>query len=207
MMLTDRPFRELNLWQHIFAEHCEPFLRAWETQHHRCLSSRGEGNVQKRLSCGDIRQGDGESLCPHCQTTRTVGFTCKSRLCLRCFNAAVDGGSETSRQVLFEGVVHRQVVRTGRKVFRQLLRALPKLLKAFADAEARAVQPWVAPWRRLYSGMVAFVSFLLVHGLARFCLPQRLCVGSEIGAGLRRLAYGLRGAGTLKGRRVALVFA
>ena len=69
-MITDRAFTELNLWQRIFAEHWESFLRAWEAQHHRCIPSHCEDNVQKTLSWGGIRQGYCEYLCPHCQETR-----------------------------------------------------------------------------------------------------------------------------------------
>jgi len=109
--------------------------------------------------------------------------------------------------VLFDGVVHRQVVLLVPKEIRPLFLAEPKLLNAFADAEARAVQQLVARSRRWFCVLVGFVSFLLVRGRARFCLPLGFCGRCVFGAGLRRLAYGLRGAGTLKGRRGALVFA
>ena len=147
MMLTDRPFRELNLWQRIFAEHCESFLRACEAQHHRCLPSHGEDNVQKRLSCDDIRQGYGEYLCPHCQTTR---------------------------QVLLEGVVQRTVVLKVPKEIRPLFLAEPKLRKTFADAEARAVQPWVAPLRPKKTIKVGILSSFLFPGREGISLAQRL---------------------------------
>ena len=37
---------------------------------------------------------------------KKVGFTCKCKLCLRCFKTAVDGWLNQARKVLFEGVVH-----------------------------------------------------------------------------------------------------
>ena len=145
-MSTDRPFSELNLWQRIFAEHWERFVAAYQAEHQRPIPSHWEPNVRQMLSCGDIRQDYSEYLCPHCQESRKIGFTCKSRLCLRCFKTAVDGWLETARQVLFEGVVHRQVVLTVPKEIRPLILAEPKFLKAFADAGARAVQELVKQW-------------------------------------------------------------
>jgi len=56
MMLTDRHFSELNLWQRIFAEHWESFLRAWAAQHQRPIPSHWVSNVQKMLSWGDLRE-------------------------------------------------------------------------------------------------------------------------------------------------------
>jgi len=90
--------------------------------------------------------------------------------------------------VLFDGVVHRQVVLLVPKEIRPLFLAEPKLLNAFADAEARAVQPWVAPWRRKKTIKVGMLPVLHVHGREGISLPLRLDVGSEIGAALRRLA-------------------
>jgi hypothetical protein len=112
LLATDRPFAELNLWQRIFAEHWAGFVAAYEAEHGRAVPAHWEANVRKMLACGDIRQGYYEYACPHCQQTRKIGFTCKSRLCLRCFKGAVGGWLETAQKVLFEGVVHRQVVLT-----------------------------------------------------------------------------------------------
>ncbi|MBM3861881.1 MAG: transposase [Verrucomicrobia bacterium] len=180
-MGTDRPFSELNLWQRIFTEHWESFVRAWQAQHHRPIPSHWEANVQKMLSCGDIRVGYCEYLCPHCQQTRKIGFTCKSRLCLRCFKTAVDGWLQTARQVLFEGVVHRQVVLTVPKEIRPLILAEPKLLKAFADAGARAVQQLVAQWRPKKKIKIGIMSVLQVHGRAGNPNPHLHMVVSEGG--------------------------
>ena len=122
-MPTDRPFAELNLWQRIFAEHWAGFVAAYEAEPGQRLPEHWAPNVRKMLACGDIRQGYYEYVCAHCQQTRKIGFTCKSRLCLRCFKVAVDGWLATARKVLFEGVVHRQVVLTVPPAIRPLILA------------------------------------------------------------------------------------
>ena len=113
-MFTDRPFAELNLWQRIFAEHWERFVTSYQTERDHSIPTHWESNVRKMLCWGDIRQGYSAYYYEHCQESRKVGFTGKSRLCLRCCKVAVDGWLETARRVLFECVVHRQIVLTIR---------------------------------------------------------------------------------------------
>ena len=180
-MITDRPFAELNLWQRIFAQHWESFAAAYEAEHQRPVPAHWEQNVRRMLACGDLREGYYEYLCEHCQQTRKVGFTCKSRLCLRCFKVAVDGRLETARRVLFEGVVHRQVVLTVPPPVRALVLADPKFLKVFADAGARAVQALVKQWRPKKKIQVGIMAVVQVHGRAGNPNPHLHLVVSEGG--------------------------
>jgi len=181
LLATDRPFAELNLWQRIFAEHWVGFVAAYEAEHGRAVPAHWEANVRKMLACGDIRQGYYEYACPHCQQTRKIGFTCKSRLCLRCFQGAVDGWLATAQKVLFEGVVHRQVVLTVPPPIRPLILAEPKLLKVFVDAGAKAVQQLVAQWRPKQKIKVGIMAVLQVHGRAGNPNPHLHLVVSEGG--------------------------
>jgi transposase-like protein len=180
-MMTDRPFAELNLWQRIFAEHWEGFVAAYQAEHQRSVPSHWQQNVRRMLACGDIREGYHEYLCEHCHQTRKVGFTCKSRLCLRCFKGAVDGWLETAQRVLFEGVVHRQIVLTVPPPVRALVLAGPKFLKVFVDAGARAVQQLVMQWRRKKKIRVGIMAVLQVHGRAGNPNPHVHLVVSEGG--------------------------
>jgi hypothetical protein len=180
-MATERPFAELNLWQSIFAEHWESFVAAYEAEHGRAVPEHWEANVRKMLACGDIRQGYYEYACPHCGQTRKIGFTCKSRLCLRCFKGAVDGWLATAQQVLFEGVVHRQVVLTVPPGVRPLILAEPKFLKVFVDAGAKAVQQLVAQWRPKHKIQVGIMAVLQLHGRAGNPNPHLHLVVSEGG--------------------------
>ena len=107
------------------------------------------------LSCGDIRQGYCEYLCPHCQETRKVGFTCKSRLCLCCFKTAVDGWLQTARQVLFEGVVHWQVVLTVPKDIRPLTCLSAdrfQMVRSYGIYAARYPTGFMRWWRTCWRG-------------------------------------------------------
>ena len=106
-MVTQRPFEELNLWQRIFAEQWDEFTAGYEREHGRRVPEHWRENVERMVSCGDIREGYYEYYCQACGTTKKVGFTCKSRLCLRCFKVAVDDWLNQAKKVLFEGVIHR----------------------------------------------------------------------------------------------------
>ena len=106
-MVTQRPFEELNLWQRIFVEHWDKFATGYERERGRRVPEHWHENVERMVSCGDIREGYCEYYCQACGTTKKVGFTCKSRLCLRCFKVAVDNWLNQAKKVLFEGVIHR----------------------------------------------------------------------------------------------------
>lgn len=150
-MMTQRPFEELNLWQRIFAEHWPAFAAAYAQEHGRPVPEHWRENVGRMLSCGDIREGYHEYQCRDCGTTKKVGFTCKSRLCLRCFKMAVDEWLNQAKKVLFEGVIHRQVVLTVPKTIRPLVLAEEMFLKAYVDAGAVAVKELIAEWRRNFA--------------------------------------------------------
>ena len=95
-MGTQRPFEELNLWQRIFADHWEMFAADYEGRHGERVPDNWRENVEKMLSCGDIRQGYYEYFCQDCARTTKVGFTCKYRLCLRCFGSTRRGLTATA---------------------------------------------------------------------------------------------------------------
>jgi hypothetical protein len=143
-MVTQRPFEELNLWQRIFAEHWESFAAGYRQEQGEAVPENWQENVEKMLSCGDIREGYYEYLCQDCAKTKKVGFTCKSRLCLRCFKVAVDDWLNQAKKVLFEGVVHRQVVLTVPNAMRPLILADEKFLKVYMDAGAKASGPFLS---------------------------------------------------------------
>jgi hypothetical protein len=65
-MVTQRPFEELNLWQRIFADHWEGFAAGYEKSHGEAVPENWQENVEKMLSCGDIREGYYEYFCVDC---------------------------------------------------------------------------------------------------------------------------------------------
>jgi hypothetical protein len=94
---------------------------------------------------------------------------------------AVDGWLETAQRVLFEGVVHRQIVLTVPPPVRALVLAEPKFLKVFVDAGARAVQQLVRQWRRKKKIKVGIMAVVQVHGRAGNPNPHLHLVVSEGG--------------------------
>ena len=180
-MVTDRPFEELNLWQRVFAEHWERFASEYEDQHGEGVPENWRENVEKMLSCGDIRQGFYEYYCQECAATTKVGFTCKCKLCLRCFKTAVDGWLNQARKVLFEGVVHRQVVLTVPKRIRPLILAEAEFLKLYMDAGAAAVKELIEQWRKKRKIRVGIMAVLQLHGRAGNRNPHLHFVVSEGG--------------------------
>jgi len=179
--MTQRPFEELNLWQRIFMEHWTGFAASYEREHGRAIPEHWQENVERMLSCGDIREGYYEYQCRDCHTTKKVGFTCKSRLCLRCFKMAVDEWLNQARKVLFEGVIHRQVVLTVPKMLRPLVLAEEAFLKVYMDAGAVAVKELIREWRRAKKIRVGIMAVLQLHGRAGNSNPHLHFVVSEGG--------------------------
>jgi len=180
-VVTQRPFEELNLWQRIFADHWAAFAAAYQREQGEAVPENWRENVEKMLSCGDIREGYYEYYCQDCGTTKKVGFTCKSRLCLRCFKVAVDEWLNQAKKVLFEGVVHRQVVMTAPKTIRPLVLAEEGFLKAYMDAGAQAVKELIEEWRRRKKIRVGIMAVLQLHGRAGNRNPHLHFVVSEGG--------------------------
>lgn len=163
---TQRPFAELNLWQRIFAEHWEEFAASYERENGKAVPENWQENVEKMLGCGDIREGYYEYYCEECGKTKRVGFTCKSKLCLRCFKGAVDDWLNQARKVLFEGVIHRQVVLTVPKQIRPLVLAEPEFMKAYMDSGAKSVKELIEEWRKKRKIRVGIMAVLQLHGRA-----------------------------------------
>lgn len=180
-MVTDRPFEELNLWQRIFAEKWEAFRDWYREKEGHEVPDHWEENVSRMLKCGDIREGYYEYLCEKCGETKKVGFTCKCRLCLRCFKVSVDNWLKTAKKILFEGVVHRQIVLTVPKRIRALILAESKFLKVYMDAGGRAVKELVEEWRPKKKIRVGIMAVLQVYGRAGNPNPHLHFVVSEGG--------------------------
>lgn len=180
-MVTQRPFEELNLWQRIFAEHWEAFASGYQREQGEAVPEHWQENVEKMLSCGDIREGYYEYYCQDCGATKKVGFTCKSRLCLRCFKVAVDDWLNQAKKILFEGVIHRQVVLTVPKSIRPLILADEEFLKVYMDAGAQAVKELIEEWRCKKKIRVGIMAVLQLHGRAGNRNPHLHFVVSEGG--------------------------
>ena len=62
----------------IFEEHWDDFLKL----NGKRVRKNVKAEIDKMLKCKDIRQGYIEFKCDKCNTSKKVGFTCKSRLLL-----------------------------------------------------------------------------------------------------------------------------
>jgi len=180
-MAADRSFGELNLWQRIFAEHWDGFCALSLREEGRPVPEHWRENVERMLSCGDIGEGYYEYYCQDCGATRKIGFTCKSRLCLRCCKVAVDDWLEQAKKVLFAGVVHRQVVLTVPPSVRPLILSDERYLKAYMDGGAKAVKELVGEWRRKRKIRVGIMAVLQLHGRSGNRNPHLHFVVSEGG--------------------------
>jgi hypothetical protein len=180
-METQRPFAELNIWQRIYAEYWGAFTEAYAREHGREVPGHWEENVRRMLSCGDIGEGYYEYYCEKCGGMKKVGFTCKSRLCLRCFKKAVDDWLAQVHGILFEGVVHRQIVLTVPKEMRGLINADEGFMKAYMDAGAKAVKELIEEWRPKKKIKIGMMSILQLHGRAGNYNPHLHFVVSEGG--------------------------
>jgi hypothetical protein len=180
-MIADRPLAELNLWQRLFAGHWDEFTAWFAEQTGKPVPERWTENVRKLLGCGDVRNGYSEYVCEECGTVRKAGFTCKSRLCLRCFKVAVDKLLRSFDKVLFEGVVHRQIVLTLPRELWALVLAEAGLQKVFCDAGAKAVLDLIREWRPKKQIQVGISLVLQLCGRAGNPNPHLHLVVSEGG--------------------------
>jgi len=62
-MGNERPFSELNQWQRIFADHWHEFASLWREANGRDVPDHWRENVERMLTCGDIREGCYEYVC------------------------------------------------------------------------------------------------------------------------------------------------
>src|SRR5215471_13412734 len=111
------PARDWSVFQHIFADHWEPFQRA----HPRYQTAYYDDLVAKMLDCGNPeKMGYLEYRCLQCgQGTHVVAMSCKSSLCLRCAKVSVDNWVSQVSRMLHEGVIYRHIVLTVPALLRQ----------------------------------------------------------------------------------------
>ena len=110
------PSGDWSVFQRIFADHWEVFQHA----HPRYQTPYYHGLVGKMLACGNpTKIGYREYRCPHCgQGKHVVAMSCKSSLCLRCAQVAVDNWVSQVSRVLHEGVIYRHIILTVPAMFR-----------------------------------------------------------------------------------------
>jgi hypothetical protein len=98
--------------------------------------------VEKVLNCKDIRNGYIEFKCDNCNTTKKVGFTCKSRFCTSCGKIYTDNWIENMLGNLIN-VKHRHMVFTIPEELRKFFGTDRERLKILPKSAAKAVTSWM----------------------------------------------------------------
>ena len=97
-----------NIVVRIFQEHWARFKEF----HSEYITENIEENVEKMLGCGVLENGFFEYMCPNCLNIHRVGFTCKSRFCLRLCKVYIDRWLDRMKKSIFKWIEHRHVVLT-----------------------------------------------------------------------------------------------
>lgn len=97
-----------NRFIQIFRDHWSPF----ERYHPQYVSEVVTENVDKMMGCGLIENGYFEYMCLDCQKRKKIGFTCKSRFCLRCAKVYTDNWINKMEETIFPWISHRHVILT-----------------------------------------------------------------------------------------------
>lgn len=97
-----------NVMVKIFRDHWDSYKRF----HPEKISEDIEENVEKMMGCGEIENGYFEYICPECHETKKVGFSCKSRFCLRCSKVYIDNWVNRMRETVFKWINHRHIILT-----------------------------------------------------------------------------------------------
>jgi len=92
----------------IFRDHWDQFKRF----HKELVDENIEENIEKMMGCGLIENGYYEYICPKCLKRKKIGFSCKSRFCLRCSKVYTDKWVERMREVIFKWIKHRHIILT-----------------------------------------------------------------------------------------------
>ena len=124
-----------NLVVQIFRDHWEQF----KIFHSELVTDDIEENVEKMMGCGLLSNGHFEYVCPGCLKKRLIGFTCKSRFCLRCSKVYMDKWIEKMRDVVFKWIKHRHIILTVPGSLWEYFHD-PKLLKELADCGVKTIR-------------------------------------------------------------------
>jgi len=124
-----------NIVVRVFREHWARF-KEFRPEH---ITGDIEENVEKMLGCGLLENGFFEYMCLSCLNTHKVGFTCKSRFCLRCSKVYIDRWLDRMKKSIFKWIEHRHVILTVPGSLWEYFHD-PSLLDALAEVGVRTVK-------------------------------------------------------------------
>ena len=114
------------------------FLKIYENK----IRDNVKKEVEKVLKCKDTKYGFIELKCDKCNTTKKIGFTCKSRFCTSCGKIYTDNWIDNMLGNLIN-VKHRHIVFTIPEELRKFFGIDRQRLKILPKCAARAVTSWM----------------------------------------------------------------
>ena len=122
----------------ILEDHWDGFLKIYENK----IRDNVKKEVEKVLKCKDTKYGFIELKCDKCNTTKKIGFTCKSRFCTSCGKIYTDNWIDNMLGNLIN-VKHRHIVFTIPEELRKFFGIDRQRLKILPKCAARAVTSWM----------------------------------------------------------------
>lgn len=122
----------------ILEDHWKEFEKLYKNK----IRPNVKKEVEKVLKCKDTKYGFIELKCNNCNTTKKIGFTCKSRFCTSCGKIYTDNWIDNMLGNLIN-VRHRHIVFTIPKELREFFGLDRQRLKILPKCAARAVTSWM----------------------------------------------------------------
>ena len=124
--------------KNILEEHWDGFLEKYKNK----IRPNVKKEIEKVLRCKDTRYGFIQLKCDNCNTTKKIGFTCKSRFCTSCGKIYTDNWINNMLGNLIN-VKHRHIVFTIPKELREFFGIDRQRLKILPKCAAKAVTSWM----------------------------------------------------------------
>jgi len=128
-------------------------------------------NVEKMLGCGLLENGFFEYMCPSCLNIYNVGFTCKSRFCLRCSKVYIDRWLDRMKKSIFKWIEHRHVVLTVPRSLWEYFYDF-SILNALADCGVKTVKEAANLGRRKAEIDIGIIEVIQTAGRASTWNPH-----------------------------------
>lgn len=109
--------------------------------------------VEKMLKCCTREGGFATHICPHCGTTKTIPFSCKSKLCSRCGKKHTDIWSQLLSEKLLN-CHHRHIVLTISEKLWPFFINNPFLQKLLLDTAARIIKKVFSQKEKIIVGFI-----------------------------------------------------
>ncbi len=111
----------------------------YQQQYASRVSAHQIAEVEKMLRCGTAKNGYATYICLNCGETKSVCFSCKSRVCTSCGKIHADEWAQSLTKRLFN-VIHRHITFTIAAELWPILEDTPNLRKVLFGAANRTLR-------------------------------------------------------------------